>query len=179
VSKKFFIEGPRLFLRKLMLEDAAPSYVQWLNDPDVLRYRGPKGYPSNMADLRRFIKFAQSTNDLYLAICLKRNGKHIGGISLTSISSIHRTAELNIMIGDKVAWGKNYGQEAIAILMRHAFMNMNLNKLNAQSPNPAFNKTVKKLGWKKEGLKRQVFLLDGKYVDMECFGILKSEFKGV
>lgn len=177
MSMTGFINGENIFLRKLSMEDATEEYVRWLNDPDVLKYRGPKAYPSNMEDLREFIKIARTSKDLYLAICLKKNKKHIGGISLAPINLIHRTAGLNIMIGDKSEWGKKYGEEAVSALIKHAFMNMNLNKLWAESPNPAFNAVVKKLGWVHEGTKRKMFLLDGEYIDMECYGILKSEFK--
>ena len=171
-----FINGENIFLRKLTMEDATDDYLRWLNDPDILRYRSPKAYSSNIEDLRDFIKRAQISKDLFLAICLKNTGKHIGGISLTSIDFIHRTAELSVMIGEKSEWGKNYAKEAISVLTKHAFMNMNLNKLWAESPNPAFNAIVKKLIWTHEGTKRKMFLLDGEYIDVECYGILKSEF---
>ncbi|MBN2121152.1 MAG: GNAT family N-acetyltransferase [Candidatus Omnitrophica bacterium] len=171
-----FIEGKKVFLRKLSMDDATGNYLLWLNDPDVLRYRGPKAYPSNFDDLRDFIKNAQTSKDLFLAICLKSSGKHIGGISLTSVNFIHRTAELSIMIGEKSEWGKGYARDSIEALTRHAFTNMNLNKLWAESPSPAFNAAVRKLGWVHEGTKRKSFLLDGEYVDVECYGLLKSDF---
>ena len=174
-----FIDGENIFLRKLSMEDATDKYLGWLNDPDVLRYRAKKDYISTMEDVRNFIKSAHASKDLFLAICLKSTKKHIGGISLAPIDLTHRTAALNIMIGEKSEWGKGYGKEAIAALTKHAFMNMDLNKLWTQSANPAFNAVVKKLGWVHEGTKRQIFLLDGKYVDVECYGILKSEFKSL
>jgi len=175
MAKTEFINGENIFLRKLSMEDVTDNYLRWLNDPDVLRYRGKKAYPSNIEDLRDFIKLAQVSKDLFLAICLKNTSKHIGGISLTSIDFIHRTAALSIMIGEKSEWSKNYGKEAIIVLTKHAFMNMNLNRLWTQSPNPVFNAIMKKLGWIHEGTKRKMFLLDGEYVDVECYGILKSE----
>lgn len=179
MSTTGFINGENIFLRKLSMEDATDKYLGWLNDPDVLRYRTLKAYASNMEDVRDFIRCAQVSKDLFLAICLKSANRHIGGISLAPIDFIHRTAALNIMIGEKSEWGKNHGKEAIAALTRHAFMNMNLNKLWTQSANPAFNAIVKKLGWAHEGTKRKMFLLDGEYIDVECYGILNSEFKSL
>ncbi len=171
-----FVNGKNIFLRKLSMNDANENYLKWLNDPEILRYRGPKAYPSNMEDLLSFIKHAQSSKDLCLAICLKKTGKHIGGISLTSINFIHRTAELSIMIGEKSEWGKGYGTESITALSRHAFLSMNLNKLWAESPNPSLNAILKKLGWSHEGTKKEMFLIEGEYVDVEFYGLLKSEF---
>ena len=171
-----FINGKNIYLRKLSIEDARPEYLSWLNDPEILRYRGPKAYPSNMGDLRQFLDGIQNTKDLYLAVCLRKDGRHIGGISLTAINFIHRTSEVSIMIGDKSMWGKNYSTESVAILSLHAFHNMNLNKLWAESPNSRFNAIMKKLSWVHEGTKRKMFYLDGEYVDVEFYGLLKCEF---
>lgn len=174
-----FIDGHRIYLRKLSLSDVTEEYLSWLNDPEVLRYRRPKVYSSTMEDLQTFIRTAQNSQDLYLAICLQEGDKHIGGVSLTAINFVHHTADLNIMIGDKNCWGNGFGKEVVFVLSKHAFFNMGLNRLSAQSPNPAFNKIVKSLGWVHEGTKRQMFLMDGEYIDMECYGLLKSEFKEI
>lgn len=174
-----FIEGKDIYFRKLNSEDANEVYLSWLNDPQVLRYRAPKAYPSNMLDLKKFIEFAQSSQDLYFAICLRAGSKHIGGISLSPLNLIHRVACLNIMIGDREQWGKGIGREAVFLLTKHAFKNMNLHRLWVESPNPSFNRIVKSLGWRHEGTKREAFLVDGDYIDIECYGILNIEFQEI
>lgn len=171
-----FLFGKNVLLRKLTADDATFEYLEWLNDPEVLRFRGQKVYPQNLVDLRQFLEGVQSARDLFLAVCLRGDGRHIGGISLSSLHFFHRTAELSLMIGDKSRWNSGLGAEAIAVLTRHAFLTMNLHKVWSESPNPAFNAVVKKLGWAHEGTKRKLFYLDGQYVDVECFGQLRPEF---
>lgn len=170
-----FIDGERVFLRTLVPEDASESYLHWLNDPEVLRYRGPKAFPSSIEDLRRYLESVPTRGDLHLAVCERATKRHIGNVSLNNILWVHRHAELSIMIGVRDAWKKGYGRETIALLTDHGFRNMGLNRLWAESPNPAFNACMHHLGWSHEGTKREAFLLDGRFVDIECFGILARE----
>jgi RimJ/RimL family protein N-acetyltransferase len=54
---------------------------------------------------------------------------------------------------------------------------MGLHRLSAQSPNPSFNAAVRKLGWNQEGVRREDFLLDGSFVDVECWGLLSRDWQ--
>ena len=172
-----FLETDHLTLRPLKPEDADNSYLSWLNDPDVLRYRAPKAFPSSMADLKRYLASVGERGDLHLAICEKTGERHVGNVSLNSIQWVHRSAEISIMIGAKDVWGKGYARETMERLVRHGFESMGLHRIWAESPNPAFNKAVERMGWRHEGTKRQAFLLDGRFVDFECWAILAAEFR--
>jgi RimJ/RimL family protein N-acetyltransferase len=176
MSDAVFIEGQLVNLRPLAATDATPAYLSWLNDAAVLRYRGPKAFPSTMENLQRYVAEIPGRGDLVLAVCEKSGGRHVGNIALNSVNWLHRSAELSIMIGARDTWGKGYGKEAMSLVTRHGFLNMGLNRLWAESPNPAFNAAVQRLGWTREGTKRQAFLLDGAYVDFECWSLLASEF---
>lgn len=171
-----FLTTERLTLRALEPADASQRYLAWLNDPDVLRFRGPKAFPSNYESLKAFIASIPGRGDLVLAITLRDNGEHIGNVALNTILWVHRSAELSIMIGEKSCWGKGYGREIIRAVTKHAFGNMGLNRIWAESPNPGFNSAVKALGWKHEGTKRQALLVDGAFVDIECWGLITAEF---
>lgn len=177
MSDTVFIEGDLVILRPLDAADATRAYLSWLNDPAVLRFRAPKAFPSTMESLQRYIAGIPDRGDLVLAVCEKKGGRHIGNIALNSISWVHRSAELSIMIGARDTWGKGYGKEAMRLVTRHAFFNMGLNRLWAESPNPAFNAAVKSLGWVREGTKRKAFLLDGAFVDFECWSLLSAEYR--
>jgi len=171
-----FLETPRLILRTIGADDARPDYLAWLNDPEILRYRSPKAFPSSMESLHDYLAGIGGRGDLVLAICLREGRRHIGNITLNTILWVHRSAELSIMIGAKDVWGMGFAKEAIYAVSRHAFSSMGLHRLWAESPNPAFNSAMCSLGWKHEGAKREAFLLDGKFVDIECWGLLQDEF---
>ncbi len=171
-----FIQTSRLLLRGLRPEDATEDYLGWLNDPEILKFRGPKAFPSGMEGLKSYLAGVGSRGDLMLAVCLRDGGRHIGNIALNSILWVHGSAELSMMIGTKDLWGKGYGKEAIYAVSHHGFHNMGLWRIWAESPNPAFNGAVRSLGWKHEGTKREAFLLNGERVNVDCFGLLRAEF---
>ncbi len=156
--------------------DANSAYLAWLNDPEVLRYRGPKAFPTTMPELVEWIASLPARNDLVLSVRMRSDRRHIGNISLNSILWVHRSAELAIMIGEKDVWGSGYGSEAMELLTAHAFTAMGLNRLSADSPNPAFHAAMRKLGWVHEGTRRSAFLVDGAFVDFECWGLLAQEW---
>jgi [ribosomal protein S5]-alanine N-acetyltransferase len=172
-----FLAGRGVVMTPLGRADASPEYLAWLNDADVLRYRGPKAYPTTIAQLERWLDELPGRGDLTLAIRTQNERRHVGNIALNNILWVHRSAELSIMIGAKDIWGRGYGSEAIALVTAHAFSVMGLHRLWAESPNPAFNGTMRKLCWQQEGIKRDAFLLDGAFVDIECWGLLDGEWR--
>lgn len=176
-NETVFLEGKSVILSPLGKNDAGESYLAWLNDPTVLRYRTPKVYPMTMAQLESWIDELPSRGDLVLAIRTRDRRIHVGNISLNTILRVHRSAELSIMIGAKDVWGRGYGTEAISLLTAHAFSAMGLHRVWSESPNPAFNATMKKLGWTHEGTKVEAFMVDGAFTGMECWSILEDEWR--
>lgn len=102
----------------------------------------------------------------------------LGLVSLTNIDFVNRSAEFHIMIGDKDSRGKGIGYFATTEILRHAFNNMNLNRieLGVLESNSRAIKLYEKVGFKREGIKRQSTYKNGKFVNMIMMGILKDEF---
>lgn len=164
---------PRLLLAPLGVEDVDEAYVRWQNDPEVLRYRARRASVS-ADELRAYIRTIPE-QDRVLAIRERETSRHIGNIALNSVLEHHRNAELSIVIGARDVWGRGYGREAIVVVTRFAFDAMGLHRVWAESPNPAFNRVVASLGFMHEGTKRQAMLIDGQFVDLDCWGILDGE----
>jgi len=176
MNKCAFVIGEKTYLRKLRQEDLTVDYLSWLNDPEVLEFSSRKSFPTGMEQLQKYYENLQSNPDLFLAICMKDSDKHVGNMSLNTIFWLHRSAELSIVVGDKSVWGKGVASDAIQALCRHGFMTMNLHRIWAESPNPAFNRAVNKLGWTHEGLRREAFFYKGEFIDFECTSILAPEW---
>lgn len=171
-----FLLGPRLALRGISHMDVGPEWLAWLNDPEVLRYRAPKAFPYGEAALRAYIDGIPARGDLMLAITERAGGRHVGNVAVDAISWVHGSANLSIMIGARDVWGRGYSVETIRLVADHVFGSMGLHRLMAQSPNPAFNAAMRKLGWTHEGDRREAFLVDGAHVDIACWGLLKREW---
>lgn len=176
-SEAVFLQGDRVELRPLGRSDISENYLAWLNDPEVLRYRAPKAFPTTLAQLEEWVTSIPGRGELVLSVRARDDGRHVGNISLSHILWPHRSAELAIMIGAKDTWGKGYGTDAITLLTGHAFDSMGLHRLAANSPNPAFNASMRKLGWNLEGVRREAFFVDGGFVDFEAWGLLEQEWR--
>lgn len=171
-----FLEGRNISLRPFHSSDISPTYLSWLNDSEVNKYSGRRYFPTSESQAKKYLNNLKE-NEMILAICKKDDGKHIGNIKFGPINFFHKSAEISILIGDKLEWGKGYASESIYLLVKHLFQKLNLNRIESGSINPAFSKIViQKLGWTKEGVLRKAFIFDGKYVDIEKFSILKDEF---
>lgn len=172
-----FLKGRNLFLRPLLERDLNLNYVSWLNDPQVNEFSRRSLLPTNEIEAKKYISTLDS-NDIVLAICLK-NGKHVGNIKFGPIDWVNRSAEISILIGEKNEWGKGYGSEAIYLISKHLFQKLNLVRIEAGTINPAFSRAVEKLGWKKEGVLRKAFFINGEYKDIIRLSILQEEFNNI
>ncbi|MEK7584593.1 MAG: GNAT family N-acetyltransferase [Patescibacteria group bacterium] len=171
------IKGDRLTLRPLKLDDVTEQYLSWLNDPEIQRYTRRRGVVTTLEELQKFMHDSQNSQDAHFAIIVNDGKHHIGNIFLNRVNLVDKNADLSIMIGDRTFHGKGYAQDAIRLLSRYAFETLGLHRLYAASPNEAFDRVVEKLGWTKEGIRRQDFFLDGQYLDMTCWSLLRTDLQ--
>lgn len=171
-----YIAGERIVLRPLVLSDVGPTYLGWMNDPQIQKFTRRRGTKTTLQELRSFVRASKNSGDVHLAI-ITTEGQHIGNIFLNAVNLKNKSADLSIMIGDPRAQGKGYAQEAISLLTAYAFKKLKLHRMSAGSPNPRFTKVVEKLGWKKEGVEREAFKLGSTYSDIERWSILHDEYE--
>ncbi|MGH6661893.1 MAG: GNAT family N-acetyltransferase [Rhodospirillales bacterium] len=167
------IEGRRLRLRNVRIEDATDIYAAWMNDPEVVRYTESRFTRHTLVSLRRFIETVIARpNALFLAIIVKPDGRHIGNIKLDAIDSQHGTAEVGIIIGDKNYWGRGYGSEAIDLLASYAFGALGLRKLTAgiYVNNADSIRSFERAGFVVEAVLKDHCISDGKTVDVLRIG---------
>jgi RimJ/RimL family protein N-acetyltransferase len=172
-----FIEGERLYLREVRLEDVTDTYYDWLNDPQVCQYLETRFYPQSKKAIENYVsRFLEDPSSVFLAIILKNDARHIGNIKIGPINWIHRFADIALVLGDKPSWGNGYGTEAIRALVRYAFDILNLHRLQATiyANNHASLRAFTKAGFQEEGILRKKRFHAGKYVDEKVFSILNE-----
>ncbi|QDS36178.1 GNAT family N-acetyltransferase [Brevibacillus brevis] len=77
-------------------------------------------------------------------------------------------------------WGKGIATEAVNLLLHFLFMDVNVNRIQAEvmPPNETSKKVLLKNGFMKEGTLRQATLWSGKgIVDVEIYGMLKEDYE--
>jgi RimJ/RimL family protein N-acetyltransferase len=92
-----------------------------------------------------------------------------------------RKAGLGIIIGEKEYWSKGYGSDAIVTLLRFAFHEMNLHRvqLSVHDGNDRAKACYRKCGFVEEGRLRQDRFARGRYIDTLIMGVLRDEFRAL
>ncbi len=104
---------------------------------------------------------------------------HIGSISFHTAVPEDRRAELGIAIGDKAYWSKGYGTDAMRVLLRFGFDEMNLHRieLTVDARNERARACYRKCGFVDEARLRQHRYAGGAYHDVLWMGILRDEWE--
>jgi RimJ/RimL family protein N-acetyltransferase len=174
------LEGRLVRLRAMEATDVERAYA-WINDREVTRFLMAR-YPLSHADEEKWLAAASVgngfANDVRLAIETK-DGVHIGNTGLHRISPEDRNAELGIMIGDKSYWSNGYGTDAVITLLRLAFDQMNLHRvdLGVFEFNERAIACYRKCGFVEEGRRREAYYQDGRYWDVVRMSVLRREFE--
>ncbi len=175
-----FIVGERIYLREVRLSDVNENYRRWVNDPEVTRFLEIRYVPHSLDNIRKYVEMMDGNPDeIFLAICLKDDGKHVGNIKLGPINRIHRFADVSLLIGEKSIWGRGVATEAIRLLARFAFDVLNLHKLKAgcYAENKGSAKAFLKAGFTPEGILRKQWQVNGEYQDELLFGLCREDRK--
>lgn len=167
-------------LRELEKKDLEAINI-WRNDKTLISCLGaPFRYINFDVDEKWFDNYmANRSSVVRCSIVSDDNDKILGLITIASIDYLNQSAVLHIMIGDKENHGKGIGTFAVTEMLKHAFYNLNLHRveLTVLSSNIAAQKLYEKCGFIREGTKRQAVFKNGKFVDMYYYAILKEDFQ--
>ena len=176
--KSRFLIGKRVYLRALEKEDLI--YIRkWSNDPEIRKLIG-EVVSMSQADADKFLERVYSDNTReWFVIVVKENDRVIGETGLLRMFPAWRTTDISIIIGEKDAWGKGYGTEAILLLLDYAFRYLNFHRVAIGVV--GFNKRAirfwERVGFKKEGIQRDGYYYNHKYYDFVMMSILEDEFR--
>lgn len=168
----------RLILRPLSESDV-PALFAIHSDPLAMRYWSgtvwkddERGRAMVARDLDRSV-----TDHLRLCLELVETGRLIGTCTLFQINDQCGRAELGYMLGS-FAWGQGYMREALRTFLSHAFTDMNLSRIEADTDprNEASLRLLASLGFVKEGHFRERWVVDGEVSDSAMFGLLRREW---
>jgi [ribosomal protein S5]-alanine N-acetyltransferase len=171
---------PDVYLRPVDEEDIGERYLAWLNDAGVTRYLETRHQAQTLDTIRDFItRIIGCNNEFLFAICLTCNDRHIGNIKIGPTKPNHSLADVSLFIGEKDCWGKGFATDAIRLVSEHAFVTLNIRKLNAvaYAINTGSIQAFIRAGYSQEGLRRKHYLLDGKLADLVELGLCENELK--
>jgi len=152
-------------------------YREWFLDKDVTKYTSHRAYPLTIQKEKEFISSLNSPTRIVWQIVTK-DSKWLGNASLDQIDMLNRKAEFTILIGDKNYWGKGVGTTVGKILLYHAFIVLGLNSVwgGCAEPNIGMREIFAKLNMKQDGEFPQALWIEGKFVDIYHYTILKDQY---
>jgi len=171
--------GDRVRLRAIEREDI-PTFVRWFNDPEVRQYLLMYEPMSKAKEERWFEAYLDRKDDFMFAIeaLIGEEWTHIGNLGLHRVDWKNGTCTFGIALGEKAHWGKGYGTEATRLVLRFAFGELNLHRveLEVYDFNRRAIRSYEKAGFRHEGIRRQALYRNGRYHDVHLMGILHEEF---
>ncbi len=174
------LTGSRLTLRPLEDADLAQGY-RWERDRDVQHWAQGDRAPDDLTfdDYRaRFAPpFGHPGTLEHFAIVVE-DGTVIGFTGYFNVNQSVASAEVGIVIGDTRYWGRGYGREAVALLVRHLFTDLAMQRVHLQtwSGNERAVRSYRAVGFREEGRLRRAQVVDGRYYDTVLMGLLREEF---
>jgi RimJ/RimL family protein N-acetyltransferase len=153
--------------------------------PDLVTFANNEKIARNLTDAfpfpyteeagRGFLEVAMGSKNMLYAIDLK--GRAIGGVGIHFKTDVYRyTAEIGYWLAEPY-WRKGIMTEALKQLIKIAFTKTSLQRLEASiyEYNISSQKTMQKLGFTMEGLRKDYTFKSGNFYDSYLYRLLKPE----
>ncbi|PLR89148.1 GNAT family N-acetyltransferase [Bacillus sp. T33-2] len=158
-------------------EGDAEIMAKWSEDPEYLRNVDTDiALPPSMTQLETE---GQGENEAYFRLRTIKDDELIGFVVIHRIEWNNRVGQLAIGIGDSKNQNKGYGTDALKLILRFAFHELNLDRvgLDVIEYNKRAIRAYEKVGFQQEGRVRSAVYRDGKRYDRAMMGILRTEWE--
>jgi RimJ/RimL family protein N-acetyltransferase len=174
------IQGKLVTLRAIELNDLT-LLNEWANDPVLWDMLGGWHFPYSKHNTENWIKNINNNDNKnqIFAIDTKEHGL-IGTANLVNIDWKNKNAFHGVMLGNKKTHGKGYAQDSVMTVMKYAFEELGLNRLDGdmiEYNRQSINFYQKRCGWEIEGIKKEWFFRKGKFHDKVVVGISKKRYE--
>jgi RimJ/RimL family protein N-acetyltransferase len=179
-SKLPTLTARRVRLRWLTDQDVRSLFTIF-GDQEVTRYWGHSTLPDlrGATTLMEEIHAKFANRSLFQwGVALLTTDAVIGTCTLAALDAKNRRAELGFALG-RAHWGQGYMSEALPTLLRYAFGEMQLHRIWADTDprnGPAI-RALERLGFRREGLLREHYLVQAEPQDAIVYGLLRSDWQ--
>lgn len=180
------IIGQKVVLRQLTLADCNHSYLSWMKDAEVNRYMETRWCEQTIDSIKAFVS-GINDSDHSCIFAIEYCGAHIGNIKIGPVNARYRNADISYFIGERALHGQGLAKDAVACMIRFAFEELNLNRIQAGcfSDNVGSQKVLLANGFKQEAVFRQKYYLthdddansDADWTDCYEYALLRCEWQ--
>jgi RimJ/RimL family protein N-acetyltransferase len=184
LSQQLF-EGEFIRLTALDPEKDAEVISRWTHDPEYGRLTSAKpARPLSAAQVKKQLderaKEAREKHHRFdFAVRTKADERLVGTTSFDGLEWNHGHAWLQLSLGEAADRGKGYGGDALKLLLRYAFYELNLYRLTTAcfEYNPRGLKFLERHGFVVEVRRRQALNREGRRWDELRLGLLREEWE--
>jgi RimJ/RimL family protein N-acetyltransferase len=179
--KNDLLAGGRVHLTAENPEEMAGYFTRWFQDTEWLRL-----LDTNAPILHSEKKWKEllekdlesGSNELFFSIRTQEGEQLIGFIGLFELYQQHGDALVAIALGERKYWGNGFGTDAMRVMLRYAFNELNLRQVGliVFEYNPRAIRSYEKAGFVPEGRIRGAILREGKRWDFLYMGIQREEW---
>jgi RimJ/RimL family protein N-acetyltransferase len=162
-------------------ERDAESLARWSFDSEYLRLLDTD--PARPQTVKYFqedgARRAERENAFAFNIRTLDGDRLIGFTSLWISNWASGEGRVGIGIGERADRGQGYGTDAMRLLLRYAFAELNLARvsLEALAENSRAIRSYEKAGFTRDGVQRELVSRDGRRQDVVAMGILQEEYR--
>lgn len=172
----------RLLLRRITKEDVEEIFEIY-SDPEVARFDWY--YPIENRDkavkvIENFEEGYDEQEEITWGVTIKGDNKIIGYCCLGDFQEGPRSCEIGYGF-NRQFWNKGYGTETVMALVKFAFEEMNINRIEGTVTleNDISIKVLKKCNFTEEGTFRERTFMKGEFVDDVILAILRKDYEKV
>jgi RimJ/RimL family protein N-acetyltransferase len=169
--------GNKCYLSPIDTNDAE-KFTEWLNDLEMT-YNLQSYVYSGIINIETEKDFLNKLSKEHHYSIIDIETKDIIGIcGFMDVDHVNQTAEAGIFIGNKHFWNKEYGKEALSLLIDYGFKALNLHNimLKVFEYNKRAIKCYEKIGFKQIGIRREAIHRNFNKSNVVYMDILSKEF---
>jgi RimJ/RimL family protein N-acetyltransferase len=160
----------------------AEAMVHWGDDSEYMRLLDAE--PTNMYSVKKVTEWIQKDQEkdppafYFLSIRTLEDDRLIGFTGLDGDAFPNGDTFVGIGIGDPDFRGKGYGTDAMKVILRYAFQELNLRRVSLTTfeYNPGAIRSYEKAGFIHEGRLKKFLSREGRRWDLVFMGILREEW---
>ncbi|WP_276261174.1 GNAT family N-acetyltransferase [Haloglomus litoreum] len=175
-----FLSGERVELEPLDPSDLThvDAYRESRNHP-AMRATGAYETGLTTEEARERIRERRSGDSDGVPCAIRAEGEVLGWAGVTVTDDRARVAEVAyyVLPGGQ---GKGYATDAVRTLVAFAFAELHANSVLARlrADNDPSRRVVEKVGFTREGTRREAYYREADYHDIAIYGLLRSEWDG-
>lgn len=164
-------------------DKAGEQYTKWSRDSEFMQLFDTD--PPMIRDVKKtqewFRKETEKERPGAFGFMIQRleDERIIGVTGLWDAASAHHNAWISIGIGERDLWGKGYGSDAMNLILRYGFTELNLHRVNLVTfeINPRAIRAYEKIGFVHEGRQRGAMKRYRQRGDLIFMGILRDDWE--